>query len=136
MRYAPVGHPRRRRHLHLALALGAGLLIASTGTAARADEITDANVDAMMSAAKTPADHEALAAFFTKKAESALASAQAHERMGASYTGKPHQNIVAHCKSLAAAYRKQAQDYTALAKEETRLAKGETTKSSHGKKGT
>jgi hypothetical protein len=127
--------PLHRGSSRLVLALFTVLLAASVSAAARADEITDANVDAMMSAAKTPAEHEALAAFCTKKAEAALASAQAHDRMGASYTGKPHQNIVAHCKSLAAAYRKQAQDYTALAKEEAQLAKG-TTKSTHTKKGT
>jgi len=131
----PTSQPVRRPTHYLVRVLLTALLIASTSAAARAGEITDENVDAAIAAAKTPADHEALAAFFTKKAEAALASAQAHTRMTTSYTGKSRQSIVMHCRTLATSYRKQAQDYTALAKEEEHLAKGTTKPAPGGMKG-
>lgn len=122
---------RRASHA-LVLALIATALIGSMGSAVRADQITDDNVNAMMAAATTPAEHDALAAFFTKKAEAALASAEAHDRMGAPYAAKSP-NINAHCRNLAASFRKEAKDYAALAKEEAALAKG-TPKAMKGKK--
>lgn len=107
---------------YLMMALTASTLFASTARAA--DPITDANVDAAVAAAKTPDDHQALAAFFTSKAEAALASAENHDKMAKAFG--PSKSMAAHCRDLASAARRQANDYTALAKAQDALAKGTT----------
>jgi hypothetical protein len=92
------------------------------GVVRAADAISDDNVNAAVAAAKTPEDHAALAAFFTTKAEAAIASAEKHNQMAKSFG--PSKSMTAHCKDLASTYRKQAADYTALAKTQNALAKG------------
>ena len=90
-----------------------------------AAEVTDANVDQMLAAAKTPEDHQALAAYFNNKAAQAAESAKMHERMLASFTGKPADLTTwkTHCNGLIRAFRNQQHDYQALAKEQETIAK-------------
>lgn len=108
----------------MAAALAAVLWIGWTGSAARAGEpITDDNVVAAIAAAKSPADHHVLAAYFTSKAEAAEASAENHDQMSTAFNGKAHERMATHCRSLASADRKQAKDYTALAHEQEALSK-------------
>jgi hypothetical protein len=120
----------RLRHLLVSIAV-AGLLIGLPASAARAAEaITDETVDAAVLAAKTPENHSALAAYFTSKAEAAVAAAERHAKMGKAhpFTGKAHNEAWGrHCKSLINAYRQQAKDYLALAKEQQELARGSNT---------
>lgn len=59
------------------------LLIGWAPVAVRAETISDDNVAAMVAAGKTPAEHKALAAFFTAKAEAALAKVEMHRQMAA-----------------------------------------------------
>ena len=112
---------------NLTAALLAAAFVGWGGSVARADPITDANGDAAAAAAKTPEDHQALAAFFTSKAEAAIASAENHEKMAKAFGNS--KSMATHCASLAAADRKQAKDYTALAKAQEQLAKGNAAKS-------
>jgi hypothetical protein len=107
----------------LAIALVAVSLSGWAAPAARADQITDETVDAAMTVAKTPADHQALAAYFTSKAEAAAANAEKHQKMLASFTGKLQANMALHCKAIISSYKAQAKDYAAMAKEEEKLAK-------------
>jgi hypothetical protein len=108
----------------LAIALVTTILVGCAASAAHAEQITDQSVAAAMAAAKTPADHQALAAYFTSKAESAEANAENHKQMLATFTGKLQQNMATHCKSVIRSYQLQAKDYAAMAKEESKLAKG------------
>jgi hypothetical protein len=102
------------------------LLVAWAGSAARAAEaITDDTVDAAVAAAKTPEEHNALAAYFTAKAEAAVAAADRHAGMGRAhpFTGKAHnQQWGQHCNNLIKTYKQQARDYLALAKEQQAAA--------------
>jgi hypothetical protein len=106
--------------------LTAALFVGWAGSLARAaDAITDDTVDAAVAAAKTPAEHHALAAYFTAKAEAATAAADRHARMGLThpFTGKAHNEAWGqHCKSLIKTYQQQARDYLALAKEQEAAA--------------
>jgi hypothetical protein len=111
---------------YLAAALVASAFFGWRGSVAQADPITDANVDAAVAAAKTPEDHQALATFFTSKAEAAIASAENHDKMAKAFG--PSKSMAAHCASLAAADRKQAKDYSAMAKMQEQLAKGKPAK--------
>jgi hypothetical protein len=107
----------------LAIAVATAALVTCVVPAARADQITDDNAAAMMAAAKTPADHAALAAYFTSKAEAAQANAEKHKEMYHSLSGKTKLNMRMHCKSIIGQYENQAKSYTAMAKEEAKLAK-------------
>ncbi len=113
----------RRPTFSLASALGAALLIASVASpAVSAEQITDRNVEAAVAAAKTPADHQALAAFFAAKADAAVARAKQHEQMNYAFTGKAQQSMYLNHRALAARWLKRARDYAALAKEQEKLA--------------
>jgi hypothetical protein len=103
-------------------ALAAALAIGWTDSAVRADTITDDNVEAALAAAKTPADHQALGAYFTAKAKEAQANVDTHKRMSSLFGGKGKQSWEAHCHALMKTYEEQAKDYSALAKEQTAVA--------------
>jgi hypothetical protein len=89
-------------------------------------------MDAMITGAKTAADHEALAAQYDKDAADAKAKAAEHRNMGEAYKGQPAVTggkaagasaMPQHCASLAKSYDEQAQMYTAMAAGERELAK-------------
>jgi hypothetical protein len=106
-------------------AFAAALAIAWAAPAVRAaDAITDDNVDQAVAAAKTPADHQALAAYFTSKAEAATAKVDSHRRMATAFSGKQKENWRTHCDALIGAYKKEAKEYIALAKQQESLASG------------
>src|SRR5690349_10229614 len=102
----------QRRRL-LVTALAAMLTIGWAGSAAHAADITDDNVEAMMAAAKTPADHQALAAYFTAKSKAAQADVEKHMRMSNLFGGKGKSAWEGHCHSLMKTYEAQAKDYAA-----------------------
>ena len=118
----------------LAMALIASAWLGWGGSVAgAADAITDDNVNQAITAAKTPEDHQALAAYFTSKAEAALAAAKKHDEMAKSFA--PSKSMAAHCATLAANNRRQAKEYTAMAKAQDQLAKGKATEKTHKKHG-
>ena len=107
-----------------AFVLGAVLALASPsvtlGAMPTEQEIT---------AAKTTADHEAIAVQYDQLAEEADAKAKMHQDMAETYkragtgpaTGKSIGNdfqvLVTHCQALVKKYREEAASYAALAKE-------------------
>lgn len=105
-------------------ALVAGLAIGGADGAARADTITDSNVEAAVASAKTVEDHQALAAYFTEKSKQALANVETHKRMSNLFSGKQGTGWAGHCHSLMKSFEAQAKDYAALAKEQEAIAKG------------
>ena len=106
----------------LVAALVAALAMGSAGSAMAADPITDDTVEAALAAAKTPADHEALAAYFTAKSKAAQAQVAKHQRMSSLFGGKGKTAWDGHCRSLMRTFEDQAKDYAALAKEQTAVA--------------
>ena len=86
--------------------------------------------------AKTPADHEAIAAYFDEQAKGARATAEMHRKMGATYKKESspppksggaahlfHTQMGEHCDDLATKYEKVAKDYEAMAAEHRAQAK-------------
>jgi len=109
----------------LAIVLAAGIL-APASTISAAEE---PNLDKMISSAKTPAEHEAIAAEYKRQADAAKAEAAMHVEMGAAYkkaggsmTGKLHFDT--HCDNLVNLYKKIAKEDEALAKAHEEMAKG------------
>jgi hypothetical protein len=111
---------KRLAVIAFASALAVGWAVAPV----RAEPITDDNVVAAVEAAKTPADHQALAAYFTSKAEAAMAKAEMHKRMAVAFSGKMRENLQMHCNALIRSYKQQAKDFTEMAKEQEKLAVG------------
>ncbi len=78
---------------------------------------------AAISAAKTPADHQALADQYLALAAEATQHAKHHEAMGAQYRSDKTKTMADHCQKLVQSYKDQAAQYEALAKGEAALAK-------------
>lgn len=105
-----------------ALTFGAALLVmpASRGEA-------QADLSAKIAAAKTPADHEAIAAEFEQEAKDLAAKAALHADMAKHYGMQQyaHQrkpSLKKHCEDLSASLKKAADQATELAKLHHELA--------------
>ena len=105
--------------------LCAAMLLISVGIVVAKDQGHE-GMAAQISAAKTAKDHEALAAHYDAQAKEALAEAERHDKMGASYTGHAREklHLEDHCKAIANNYRETAKGLEALAAGERELAKG------------
>ncbi len=105
------------------LAAFAVVLSAASAREARADAITSDNVGAMVNAAATAADHQALAEYFRTEATAADKMARKHQSMLLSQTGKGHNIWDAHCRRLIKRYEELASDYRTMASEQDGMAK-------------
>jgi hypothetical protein len=74
----------------------------------------------MIAEAKTPADHEAIAAFYEKEVQGAREKQVNHEKMRDSYAKitplKQKTSVVAHCEAIAKKYQEMAEEYEDLAR--------------------
>lgn len=111
--------------------LAAGLvLFAATVPVLRAGAqqavVTDDNLDEMITKAKTPADHEAIATYFAQEATDAKKKADLHRRTAETYRKlkihKP-QYMAEMCDGIAAMWDKTAADADKLAKAHREMAK-------------
>ena len=102
------------------LALGSLALLLAGALAIAAGPTMD-----QISAAKTAADHEAIAAEYSKQAAEAKAKAAEHDEMGKMYSGylKEKVHFEEHCRALAADYRNTAKELEALVGMHRELAK-------------
>ena len=108
------------------LVLALGVVTLSSPLRVSAKEHMDMMEMAMQ--AKTPADHEKLAAQYDREASDARAKAAMHKKMaddirkmGGSLFAKVHYDE--HCDGLANSFTKLAEQYVALAKAERDMAK-------------
>ena len=88
----------------------------------------EADLDQMISSAKTAADHEAIAAEYERLAAAANAEAAKHVEMGAAYKKLggaliDKQHIDTHCDALVKSYKKIAKENDALANAHKAMAK-------------
>lgn len=83
------------------------------------------DLSAQIAAAKTAADHTALADAYDKQAAEAEATAAAHDKMAASYKGlgKTGQVHETHCAAIAKRERENAKELKGLADAERAAAK-------------
>ena len=88
----------------------------------------EADLDKMISSAKTAADHEAIAAEYDRMAKAANEEAAKHVEMGAAYKKLggaliAKQHIDTHCDALVKLYKKVAKENEALAEVHREMAK-------------
>jgi hypothetical protein len=115
--------------------LAAGLLLlAATVPAIRAiaqpTTVTDDNLDQMIVAAKTPADHDAIATYFEGEAADAKKKAALHAGVADTYRKLkiPKPVYMAEmCDGIAAGFEKTAKDAKKLAKMHHDMAKAAAT---------
>lgn len=107
-----------------ALALGMTLGIAPLASVAAAQEHGLEQV--LVESASTPAQHEALAKHYRRRAEASKADAASHRAMAKSYSGTKAATAKAmsdHCTKLASLSDDEAAQYEALAAEHEAAAK-------------
>ena len=88
--------------------------------------VADDNLDQMITAAKTPADHQAIAAFYEEQASDAKKKAALHRRTAETYRSVkiPKPVYMAEmCDGIAAMWDKIAADNSKLAKAHKNMAK-------------
>ena len=85
------------------------------------------HIGQMITAAKTPADHEAIAAYYDQEAQAAHKKHEEHLKLKASYEKIPHlaskTGLPWHCDTIATNYQKTAKEYEELAKLHRQMAK-------------
>ncbi len=116
----------RPLHVMAGLVLWTILGILTLPSATAEEPITADTVAQRVATAKTPQDHEALAAYFSSQAAAMAADAKRHEAMLNSYDwswGVTKETMRSHCESLIASDRKAQQAFEALAQEHKKLAK-------------
>jgi hypothetical protein len=88
--------------------------------------VTDDNLDQMIASAKTPAEHDAIAAFYEQQATEAKKKAELHRNTADTYrklkVSKPV-GMAEMCDGIAAMWDKIATDTSRLAKAHREMAK-------------
>ncbi|MFZ0888547.1 MAG: hypothetical protein WA005_08855 [Candidatus Binataceae bacterium] len=104
------------------------VLVASALPAVRASAqqpvVTDDNLEQMIANAKTPADHEAIAAFYDKEAADAEAKAKLHHAVEKNYESfhmKPS-DMINHCHQEAKYFKDAADQAKAMAADHRKMA--------------
>jgi hypothetical protein len=83
------------------------------------------SIEQMIAEAKTPGDHEAIAAFYEKEAQDARQKQTQHEKMRNLYTKRyptKRSAMVTHCDNVVNRYKEMAGDYEDLAQLHKELA--------------
>ena len=105
--------------------LAVGIVIAAPANRAT---VAAADIAEMISSAKTPADHEAIAAYYDGEAKEARQKADEHRKMGEAYkkgggalAGKTY--FHEHCEALTRSYTAEAKENESLAAAHRQMAK-------------
>ncbi len=104
-------------------------LVSLSGNAQQIRRPTKKDVKALIASAKTPADHEKLAAYYRDEAESLKTKQREHEEELQEYykhssgSSSKYPTMGDHCRSLAGLYGMAAQKALALAEMHEQMAK-------------
>lgn len=111
----------------LGILMAASVVVGALGYVSASVAAEGKNVEQMIVEAKTPADHDAIAAYYDQEAKAAHQKHEEHLKMKASYEKIPHlaskTGLPWHCSTIAANYEKTAKEYEALAKLHRDMAK-------------
>jgi hypothetical protein len=114
----------KMKRVTMLLAAGFVLLAAASQPIMRADAqqtvVTDNNLSQMITSAKTPANHEAIAAYYDTEAAENEKKARLHELNKNMYSKA---DFSAHCNALIGAYHNAAKEDKALAADHRKMAK-------------
>ncbi len=92
---------------------------AAAATPVAQDKLSQSQLSSLIATAKTPADHQRVADYYTAQAQSDLAQVSQHEAMIAAYKVNPsskHQaSEITHCQNLATSLKADAEKSLQLA---------------------
>jgi hypothetical protein len=95
-----------------------------------APSLSKKQLNALITSAKTPSDHERIAAYYRVQAGRYLAESNAHAKMASEFASNPAVNnskhatgTVEHCKYLAESLKAKSVKAEALAQEHAQMAK-------------
>jgi hypothetical protein len=117
--------------LVLMILFGAFLFACAPSGSTTKAETPAFDLEKAIQTAKTPADHERIAAYYEQEAAEYKKKAAQHERMGNEYEmykfpihqkGHDMAKASAHCKDLARLFSQTAEEYLSLAREHRQLA--------------
>lgn len=118
--------------LAVGLILLAVAVLPTIRAGAQPTTVTDDNLEQMIASAKTPAEHEAIAAYFEQEAAEAKKKAELHKGTAETYRklkiSKPVY-MAEMCDVIATSFRKAATDAESLAKMHHKMAKAAGAKS-------
>lgn len=102
--------------------------IGALGYASRGSAQEGKNIEQMITEAKTPADHEAIAAYYDKEAQAAHQKHAEHKKLADFYALTPalktkSGTLYNHCSDAGKKYEGIAKDYEAMAKQHRTMAK-------------
>jgi hypothetical protein len=103
-----------------AVLLVLGMTLATTRAGAQPEIVTNDNLNQMIARAKTPSDHEAIAAYYDHEAANNQKMAELHRASENIYTKTTN---VLHCKALIKSYQEAAREDQALAAWHRQMAK-------------
>ncbi|HLY41872.1 MAG TPA: hypothetical protein VKR52_11700 [Terracidiphilus sp.] len=96
---------------------------------AQPEQLSKKQLAALVATAKTPADHQRIAAWYRVEAQQLLAASNDHARMAAAFRSNPSTNngkfapgTVNHCAYLAQSLKQQSEKARALAEEHEHMA--------------
>lgn len=116
---------KRVTGLLIAALMVLAVILPTVRAGAQTATVTDDNLNQMIANAKTPADHEAIAAYYDKEAARLAEYARLHHSTHETYEKfrlKPP-DMAHHCDELAKSYQRGADQATALAKEHRAMEK-------------
>lgn len=114
---------RTTRFAALLLLVAGGALAGCTSLSTAPTAAVQHQIDA----ARTPADHEALAKYYDGEIASARSRAADHRQMGKRYAAEPVSrsgggSMQVHCNAVAASYDQIAERFAAMAAEHRKMA--------------
>jgi hypothetical protein len=112
------------KNIRMVIAVLSVITLGHVSLGSAADENS---IEQMITEAKTPADHEAIAAHYEKEAQAAHQQHAKHQKMRDLYGATPalktkSGTLFTHCDNAAKKYEEIAQEYEALAKMHREMA--------------
>jgi hypothetical protein len=112
------------KRLMLVLAPALLVMVAAAALPTTQAFAQDQNIEQMTENAKTPADYEAISAYYTKKADEAQQQLTWHESLYKTYKQNPRLSTMQmHCHRLVRIYKNQVKEYRVMADQYSQLAK-------------
>jgi hypothetical protein len=108
-----------------AVAVVAMLAIVGFGYLSLSSAEEGKSIEQMIAEAKTPADHEAIAAWYEKEAQAAHQEHAKHKKLRDLYVATPTKSatLATHCDAAAKKYEEIAKEYEAMAHTHRDMAK-------------
>ena len=112
------------KRLMLVLAPALLMMVVATALPTTRAYAQDQNIEQMIENAKTPADYEAISAYYTKQADAAQQELTWHESLYKTYKQNPRlSTLQMHCHRLIRIYKDQVKEYRVMADQYAQQAK-------------